>query len=382
MQTSKIEALFELGSRMNDTINLSIGEPDAEVPEVLKEAAARHIRNGRNKYGPLRGIPQLRERVAARYAERGLDVRAENVSITMGAQNAIFAGLASILRRGDEVIVFSPAFPTYAAVATILGARVRFVRTSPNNDFAPDPETLRSAITRSTRVIVINSPSNPTGAVYGRRLMREVIDAASNVDAYVLSDEVYEEFVYDGEFVSAAEFMDLYHRILLVNSFSKTLAITGWRLGYLVAPDELSERIGKVLLYGHTCPPTFAQYAVLDVMDSDEVREFVRRCRDEYRRRRDAAVRALNGSGIETPRPRGSLYVFPRLPAGVDDNEFCFSLLEKENVIVVPGSTFGPGGEGHLRMSITSPVQLIEEGAKRIRRFLEDYVGSRGGRVP
>ncbi|MCS7094815.1 MAG: pyridoxal phosphate-dependent aminotransferase [Thaumarchaeota archaeon] len=378
MRASKIEDLFELASSMNDVINLSIGEPDADVPDVLKDAAARHIKNGKNKYGPLRGIPQLREKIAAKYAERGLDVKVENVSITMGAQNAIFAGFASVLRSGDEVIVFSPAFPTYAAVATLIGARVRFVNTTLNNGYVPDPDRLRSVINSSTRAIVINSPSNPTGAVYDRRLMRELIDVASEAGAYVLSDEVYEEFVYEGSFVSAAEFADSYDRVLVVNSFSKTLCITGWRLGYLLAPQELSERIGKVLLYGHTCPPTFAQYAILDVIDSDEIKEFVKRSREEYLRRRDVAVLALNYHGIEVCPPKGALYVFPRLPAGLDDDEFCLSLLNRERVVAVPGNTFGPGGEGHFRISITSPAQIIEEGVRRIGRFVREYVSSRG----
>lgn len=367
--TSRIEELFELAMEMEDAINLGVGEPDYDAPEPLVEAACRQIRAGKNKYGPVAGIPELRERIAESYAERGVDLSPENVFVTLGAQNAIFAAMASILERGDEVAVFSPAFPTYAAVATMLGARVKFVRTSPSRRYVPDPEEVRSAVTRSTKVVVVNSPSNPTGAVYGRREMAEVFEAARRAGAYVISDEVYEEFVYDGEFVSAAEFLDVHDRVLIANSFSKTLAVTGWRLGYLIAPPDLSERIGKVLLYGHTCPPTFAQHAVLEVLGSEEVKGFVRRIREEYRRRRDASVGVLNEHGIEVVPPSGSLYLFPKLPGPLDDNAFCLRLLERERVVAVPGSTFGPGGERHVRLSITRPLDVLVEGVRRFARL-------------
>ncbi|MEN3047830.1 MAG: pyridoxal phosphate-dependent aminotransferase [Candidatus Caldarchaeales archaeon] len=373
--TSRIEDLFELATRIEGAINLSVGEPDCDAPRSLVEAACRQIRAGRNKYGPVAGIRELRERIAGSYGERGIDVAPDNVFVTLGAQNAIFAAMASVLERGDEVVVFSPAFPTYAAVATMLGARVRFVRTSPSRRYVPELGAVRSAITGSTKVVVVNSPSNPTGAVYGRREMAEVIEAAREVGAYVLSDEVYEEFVYDGEFVSAAEFLDVHGRVLIANSFSKTLAVTGWRLGYLIAPSELTERIGKVLLYGHTCPPVFAQHAILEVLGSDEVKEFVRRNREEYRRRRDAAVRALTESGIEVAPPSGALYLFPRLPGPLDDNEFCLRLLEREKVVAVPGSTFGPGGEGHVRLSITKPLDVLVEGVRKFARLARALSG-------
>jgi aspartate/methionine/tyrosine aminotransferase len=280
--------------------------------------------------------------------------------------------MASVLRQGDEVVVISPAFPSYASIARIFGAKLVFLRASEERGFVPSEEDLRSAITGRTRAVVVNSPSNPTGAVYGPEDLKAVVRVAEEVGAYVISDEVYEPFVYDGQFHSAAHLIDEYPRIAIVQSFSKSLSITGWRLGYLIAPAELTERIQKFLLYSHACPPTFVQHAVLDVLRSGVYEDYVRRARELYRKRRDFVVELMREEGMELSVPKGAFYAFPRLPGIGDDVGLCVRLLEEKKVVVVPGSSYGPGGEGHVRISFAASEEKLLEGIRRIGQMLRE----------
>jgi aspartate/methionine/tyrosine aminotransferase len=372
VELTGIRRFIEAAFQYPDAINLGIGEPDLDPPAELIEAAARHMREGRNKYGPIAGIKELREELARRHSNDSKSIGPENVFVTIGGGNALFVSMASVLRQGDEVVVMSPAFPSYAAIARIFGARTVFLRTYAERGFFPSEEELRSAVTSRTRVVVVNSPSNPTGAVYGPEEMGAVVQVASEVGAYVISDEVYEPFVYDGQFFSASRFIDSYPRIAIVQSFSKSLSITGWRLGYLIAPGELTERLHKLLLYSHGCPPTFAQHAVLDVLRSGVYEEYVKRARELYRKRRDLVVELMRKEGMEIAAPRGAFYAFPRLPGVADDVGFCLRLLKEKRVVAVPGSSYGPGGEGHIRLSFAASEDKLVEGIRRIGQTLRE----------
>ncbi len=372
VELTGIRRFFEAASRFPDAINLGIGEPDLDPPAELIEAAARHMKEGRNKYGPIAGIRELREELARRHSHDSRSIAPENVFITVGGENALFASMASLLRQGDEVVVISPAFPPYASIAKIFGARPVFLKANAKRGFVPSEEELRSAVNRRTRAIVVNTPSNPTGAVYGPSDLRAVVRIAAEFGAYVISDEVYEPFVYDGEFYSAARLIDDYPKIAIVQSFSKSLSITGWRLGYLIAPSELTERIQKFLLYSHACPPTFVQHAVLEVLRSGVYADYVRRARELYRKRRDLVVELMREEGMELSVPRGAFYAFPRLPGIEDDVGFCVRLLEEKRVVVVPGSSYGPGGEGHVRVSFAASEEKLVEGIERIGRMLRE----------
>jgi len=372
VELTGIRRFFEAASRFPDAINLGIGEPDLDPPSELIEAAARHMREGRNKYGPIAGVRELREELASRRSTASSSIGPENVFVTVGGENALFASMASVLRRDDEVVVISPAFPSYAAITRIFGARPVFLRTGQERGFVPSEAELRSLVTRRTRAVVVNSPSNPTGAVYGREEMGAVVRVAEEAGAYVISDEVYEPFVYDGEFFSAANLIDDYPRIIVVQSFSKSLSITGWRLGYMIAPADLTERIQKFLLYSHACPPTFVQHAVLDVLRSGVYAEYVRRARELYRKRRDLVVELMREEGLELSVPRGAFYAFPRLPGVADDERFCVRLLEEKRVVAVPGSSYGPGGEGHIRVSFAASEEKLVEGIRRIGQMLRE----------
>jgi aspartate/methionine/tyrosine aminotransferase len=372
VELTGIRRFIEAAFQYPDAINLGIGEPDLDPPAELIEAAARHMREGRNKYGPIAGIKELREELARRHSNDSKSIGPENVFVTIGGGNALFVSMASVLRQGDEVVVMSPAFPSYAAIARIFGARTVFLRTYAERGFFPSEEELRSAVTSRTRVVVVNSPSNPTGAVYGPEEMGAVVQVASEVGAYVISDEVYEPFVYDGQFHSAAHLIDEYPRIAIVQSFSKSLSITGWRLGYLIAPGELTERLHKLLLYSHGCPPTFAQHAVLDVLRSGVYEEYVKRARELYRKRRDLVVGLMREEGMEIAAPRGAFYAFPRLPGVADDVGFCLRLLKEKRVVAVPGSSYGPGGEGHIRLSFAASEDKLVEGIRRIGQTLRE----------
>lgn len=351
-------------------INLGIGEPDFDTPQPVKDVACRFIGEGKTKYTPTAGIPELREKIAGMYNRRwGAGLSGEDVMITPGGGNALFLSLSSILREGDEVLVPSPAYPSFAAIPRIIGATPIEVPTTLEAGFKPAPDQLREHSSGRTRAIVVNSPSNPTGAVYDERLMRGIVDLAAELGAYIVSDEVYDAFVYSGSFTSAAKFRERYEKIVIVNSFSKTFAMTGWRLGYVISGPPLMERLLKLQVYMNACAPSFAQYAVSSVLDSPDLAEAVRIFRDVYRERRDLIVSLLTEAGFPVFKPEGAFFAFPRIPIPMRDEEFCNRLISEEGVALMPGRYFGSSGRGHFRLTYSAGKEDLEEAGRRLARF-------------
>ncbi len=370
-----IRRLFEIAGKKEDIINLGIGEPDFDTPEFIKEAAYKAMKMGKTKYGPTTGLPELREAISEKYNKAwSSDLSAEDIFITVGGENALFVAMAAVLKQGEEVLIISPSFPSYSSIATILGAKVKYFRTDMQNGFKPDLEQLSKIISNRTKMIIVNSPSNPTGAVYDAGIMERIVETAAKNGCYVLSDEVYDAFTYSGGFTSLAKFFKRYDKLMVANSFSKVYSMTGWRLGFLLTNDnELKNDIPKLQLYINTCPATFTQYAVLEALKSKEVAKTVEQFREAYRRRRDLVYRLLRESGIEVNLPEGAFYIFPKVPVNMSSVDFCTSLLNEKNVVTVPGNGFGEGGEGHFRISYAASEEKITEACVRISEFVREH---------
>lgn len=358
-------------------MHLEVGEPDFDTPEHIKRAAAEALERGQTKYTPSQGMPELRDAIAEDLKARGIDASPERIVVTPGAKHALFCALLSALDPGDEVIVPSPCW-TYGPMIQLAGGRPVFVETRDEEGFAPDPERVREAITPRTRMLVLNYPNNPTGAVLDREQLRPLVELAEERGLWILSDEIYDRLVYESEHVSPLEFEGAAERVIYVNGFSKTYAMTGWRLGYALAPRELVREMVKVQQASTSCVPAFVQLAGIAALRGTQ--EFIREMREEYRKRRDLVLKLLNEiREIKCTRPRGAFYVFPSIEnLKISSLEFCERLLREKRVAAVPGSGFGPFGEGHVRFSYATDPGTIEEAMERVRELVDEILADRG----
>lgn len=378
IEPSGVRELFEIASRYGDVINLTLGEPEVDTPSNIKEAAWRALKEGFTHYTTNAGIRELREAIAERYL-RDYGVRVDpdsEVIVTQGATQAILMSMTALLDQGDEVVVFTPAFVAYQGVAQILGSPVVEVATEIDNGFKPSVDDIRRAITRRTKLIVVNNPCNPTGAVYNRQLLTGILEVAVEHDLYVISDEVYEKFVFDGEHTCMLSLSGAKDRVLVIGSFSKTYAMTGWRLGYVIARDDIITNILKLQVYNGVCPNSFAQKAAVEAIRGPQ--DFVAWYREELRKRLDYSYKRLREvSGAQVYKPEGAFYIFPRiaLVERMGSINFCKKLLEEEGVALVPGRTFGPRYDGHVRISFTASLGVLEEAFDRLERFVSRHEG-------
>ncbi|MCS7385581.1 MAG: pyridoxal phosphate-dependent aminotransferase [Candidatus Methanomethylicota archaeon] len=370
------EKARQLEARGEKIIRLDIGEPVFETPEHIRKAAIEALERGYTHYTPSRGIPELREAIADYYHERfKVDVDAKSeVIVTPGSKFAIFAAIQSLVDSGDEVIVLTPAWPTYWSCVELAGGRV--VEVSCGDGFVLDEEKLKNAISDKSKVILVNSPNNPTGGVLSKRDLKVIADLALDHDLYIISDEIYRLIVYDEvEPHTMLSFSEVRDRLIVVDGFSKAWAMTGWRLGFTIAPKSVIDCINKVQQNATTCPTAFVQYAGVAALKGDQscVLEMVKK----YDERRRFLVEALNSiEGVRCTAPKGAFYAFPEMSAlGMSSVELASELLAKAGVCTVPGSVFGAGGEHHLRICFASSIDQIREGANRIRRFVEEVMG-------
>lgn len=362
VEISGIRKMFEAAPP--NSINLGLGEPDFEPPHEVVEAMVRAVRNGMNHYGPSAGLASLREKIAERYRDRFPSTAAENVIVTGSGSEALMAAALAIYDPGDEVLIPNPGFVLYAPHARLVGATaVPYALTEPRRHL-PDLDELEQRVTRRTRAIVVNSPSNPTGAVFPKRLVDRLVAFAEEHHLTIISDEVYEEIVYDGPCTS---FWGKSDHVIIVNSFSKTLAMTGWRIGFLVAPRRLAIELNKMHYHIMACPPTPAQAAVLAGLSSGggALRAMVR----EFRVRRDLAVRLLRAiPGIDLVPPEGAFYTFPRFAWKRSAAEVARDLLAR-GVITTPGDAFGSLGASHLRLSFAASRPDLKKGLGILREY-------------
>jgi len=367
-----LEKVKSLMARGYDVVRFDVGEPDFDTPGFIKEAAKKALDQGYTHYVQSRGIPELREAIAehvSRYT--GLEVDPEReVLVTPGAKFALAAAVMAVAEEGDEVLILTPEWPTYKACVLMAGAKPVEVPTKP--PYRLDEEALKEAISDKARAIMINSPNNPTGGVMPLEDLRVIADLALDHDLAVISDEIYKALVYDGaEHVSIASLPGMKDRTVIVDGFSKTYAMTGWRLGWAVGPKDVVSAMVKIQQASTTHPTAFAQVAGITALRGPQ--GFVEEMVKEYDRRRKVMVEALNQvEGISCERPQGAFYVFPDFSElGLSSQELSDRLLMEAHVSSIPGHVFGPGGEGRLRLAYTVSVNRILEGVKRIQAFVE-----------
>jgi len=373
LETSPIRKLIDLVGKIPDVVGLHAGEPDFDTPEHVKEAAKRALDEGLTHYTYTAGLPELREAIAEKLW-RDNHVKADpetEITVTVGGFAAIFCALQAVLNPGDEVVIPEPVWPSYSGLVRLAGGKPVLLRLEPPG-YQLNVELLKKRLSEHIRMIVINTPNNPTGAVYGVKELEALASLAKKNDFLVLADEVYEKIVFDdARHVSIASLGGMRDRTITVNSFSKTYAMTGWRVGYVVANEEITAGLRRVHSYAVSCVSPILQKAACTALT--ESQDCVRRMVREYRERRDIFVEALNKiDGFNCLKPKGTFYVFPDIKNfGLPSAELAERMLKEAKVAAIPGSAFGQSGEGHLRMSVAVSRNDLTRAIKRIEDFVK-----------
>jgi aspartate/methionine/tyrosine aminotransferase len=368
MRRSGIREVMELAQAIPGAIHLEVGEPGFPTPAHIVEAAHAAARGGFTKYTASGGMLSLRKLLAGKLKRlNGLEVAPENIVVTPGAVTGIATAIMALVEPGDEVLLPDPGWPNYQMMVPAAGAVSVLYPLRAENGFTPDLDVLETLVTPCTKALVINSPGNPTGAVFSQEVMLGLLDFVRRHDLYLISDEVYEQIIFEGEHISPARF-DTEGRVITVSGFSKTYAMTGWRLGYAVAAQPLAAQIAKLLEPLVSCSSSISQKAGEAALSGpqDCVQEMV----DEYRRHRDAAAAILTAAGVPFFRPQGAFYTMVDISAsGLDSYAFARRFLQEAHVAVAPGATFGPGAASYVRISLASPAAAVEEGVARLAGF-------------
>ncbi|MBG9446956.1 MULTISPECIES: aminotransferase [Bacillaceae] len=372
LKPSGIRRFFDLAAGMEGVISLGVGEPDFITPWSVREAAILSLEQGYTSYTANAGLMELREEIAD-YMQKsfGVSYSPQNeIIVTVGASQALDISLRAILDPGDEVIVVEPSFVSYVPLVTLAGGVPVQVQTLKENGFKILPEQLENAITGRTKAIMLCSPNNPTGTMLSGDELNAIAQIAEKYDLLVLSDEIYAELAYDDEYTSFAAIREMKKRTILISGFSKGFAMTGWRLGFVCAPEEISQAMLKIHQYAMMCAPTMAQFAALEALKTG--RSDVEVMKKSYKRRRNYFVQSLNELGLTCHMPGGAFYAFPSIEStGLSSEEFAEKLLLEEKVAVVPGNIFGESGEGHVRCSYATSMELLQEAIKRISHFIK-----------
>ncbi len=371
---SGIRKFFDIVAQSKDIVSLGVGEPDFDTPWHISRAAVTCLENGGTHYTSNLGTPSLRESIA-RYLVRRFDASFDwrnEILVTVGVSEAIDLAIRAICSPGDEVLYHEPCFVSYAPTVRLAHAVPVPVETRSKDDFRLTVSALERKVTPKTRAILLNFPCNPTGATLSREEMFEILAFAERHDLIVLADEVYSELNYeveDAPLPSLAGFPEHKDRVILLNGFSKSWAMTGYRLGYACGPVDVIDAMMKIHQYGIMSAPTLSQAAGVEAMDHGDAD--VQRMKREYRRRRDRLVSALNAMGLATVTPKGAFYIFPDIrTTGMDDETFALRLLQEQGVACVPGSAFGASGAGFVRMSYATSLDKIDLAIERLGRFL------------
>ena len=371
MPVSRIREIMELAWEDPEVIHLEVGEPDFPTPEHVVEAAYESARTGHTRYSPNAGLPELREALADKVTRRNrYEANPDQVLVTQGGIQALYLVLLALLEPGDEVMLPDPAWPNFRMIAHLLGARVLPYPLVSEGDFLPRLEDLERLVTPRTRAILVNTPSNPLGTVVPRELVDTLLEFARRRELWYISDEVYDEIVFDDAFVSAGAVADASDRLVSIYSFSKVYAMTGWRVGYLVAPPDLAKLLTGMQEPIVSCVNTPAQLAALAAVTGPQ--DIVREMRESYQERRDELLEILERGNLPSSQPSGAFYVWTDVSAAnVPSMDFARSLIEREHVAVAPGSAFGDLGEGYVRLSLASSREDLLDGASRLVRFVQ-----------
>jgi len=370
---SGIRKYFDLLNSMDGGISLGIGEPDFITPMHIRKAGIESLEKGYTKYTPNAGLSDLRQAISDYMKRRfDLDYAANGqILVTVGGSEGLDLALRCILEAGDEVIVPTPSFVCYGPLTTITYGVPVLVQTKAENEFRLTADELRAAITPKTKAVVLPYPSNPTGGIMGREHLEELAEVLRGTDIMVISDEIYAELTYGQKHFSMANIPDMYERTVVVNGFSKAYSMTGWRMGYLCAPTEIVAAMTKLHQYGIMSAPTTSQYAAIEAMRNGD--EDIAEMKEEYDARRRFLVDGFRKLGLECFEPKGAFYTFPCIKStGLSSEEFCERLIREERVAVIPGTAFGPGGEGYVRACYAASMENLAEALKRIERFINN----------
>ena len=377
MQRLGTETAFEvlararaLESQGRDIVHLEIGEPDFDTPGNIVEAGVSALRGGWTHYGPSPGLPALREAVAEEVGRtRHVRVAPEEVVIVPGGKPIIFFTILALVEEGDEVIYPNPGFPIYESMIEFLGGRAIALHVREERGFSFDVNDLSAKISDRTKLVILNSPHNPTGGVLSERDIRAIAKAIGDRDIMVLSDEIYSRLIFEGEHFSIMSIPEFRDRTILLDGFSKTYAMTGWRLGYGVMRPDLATQVSRLMTNSNSCTASFTQMAGIEALHGDQAS--VERMRQEFLRRRDVMVGALNTiKGFRCQKPGGAFYVFPNIEGtGWSSKKLADALLEEAGVACLSGTSFGSFGEGYIRLSIANSIDNIEKALERIRRW-------------
>ena len=374
MRPSGIRRFFDLVAEMPHCISLGVGEPDFQTPWHIRETAIHSLEKGRTKYTANAGLKELRKTIT-QYAERkyNLHYDIDEVLVTVGGSEAIDLAIRALIEPGDEVIIPEPCYVSYEPITTLVGGVPVHISTKEENDFRVTAEEIANAITDKTKILVLSYPNNPTGAALNHDDLTKIVEVLKDKDIIVLSDEIYAELVYtEQRHESIASFDGMKEKTIVINGFSKTFSMTGWRLGYAMGPKELIQIMTKIHQSCIMAAPTTSQYAAISALNHCD--DDVEKMREEYNRRRRYCVRKLNEMGLKTFEPRGAFYVFPNISkSGMSSEEFCEKLLKEKEVAIIPGTAFGESGEGFARISYAYSIDHLREAMKRIEEFLKEH---------
>lgn len=376
MKPSGIRKFFDIAGTMEGVISLGVGEPDFSTPWVIRKAAIQVLERRQIIYGANKGIEPLRSAICQKIKKKhGIEYDSENeVIVTVGGSEGIDLAIRGIVDPGDEVLIVEPSFVCYAPLVELVGGVAVSVPTKIENNFKLTLDDFKDKVTDRTKMIIMPFPNNPTGAIMTREDLEPIAEFLRGTNIMVLSDEIYSELTYGRKHFSIIELDGMKERTIYVNGFSKAYAMTGWRLGYVTAPEPIISQIAKIHQYGIMCSPYISQNAAVEALNSCDA-EIVK-MRDEYNTRRRYLVNEFNRIGLTCFNPEGAFYVFPCIEStGLTSEEFCERLLYEEKVAVVPGSAFGDSGEGYIRISYAYSLKHLMEAMRRIENFLEKLKG-------
>ena len=366
--TSKAKSMIADGK---DVCSLSAGEPDFDTPENIKQAAIKAIETGKTKYTPATGLPVLKEEIVKKFKrENGIETTPAQIVVAPGAKFSVFSAIAAFCGPGDEVIISAPYWVSYPAMIEAAGATVKIIDCSAENNYEIAPADLEAAINENTKLLILNTPSNPTGAVYRKETLEAIAQIVIEKNIIVLADEIYEKLVYDEEFphISIASLSpEIAERTITVNGLSKAYAMTGWRLGYLTGPEFLTKRIAALQSHTTSNPTSFAQYGAIEAIAGDQTE--VENMRQEFAKRRDLVYKIISDiDGVKCIRPSGAFYIFCDISSfGITSQEFCERLLDEKWVAAIPGEPFG--APGNIRLSYACSEETIIKATDRLREF-------------
>lgn len=373
IKPSGIRRFFDIANTMDGVISLGVGEPDFRTPWQIRSAGIRTLEEAKTRYTSNGGLIELRREIS-QYVKRkcGIEYSSENeILVTVGGSEAIDMAVRALVEPGDEVIIPQPSYVCYEPITTLAGGKPVIINTKAENDFKLTAVELASAISDKTKLLILPYPSNPTGAIMGRDDLLSLSEVLRGTDIMILSDEIYSELTFGAEHISPASIPELTDRVIMVNGFSKTYSMTGWRIGYTCGPAQIMKEIIKIHQFAIMCAPTTSQHAAIEALRKcdDDVSDMLM----EYDARRRFIVKGFCDAGLPCREPKGAFYAFPSIKAtGLSSEEFCEKLLYSKKVALVPGSAFGESGEGFVRASYCYSMAHIKEALKRIREFLSE----------